>query len=289
MLSNILFKKATSNKKKTVNLIFKPNLMKRTLQIANGIALISTIIINYLSNTGLLNGATIGNVSNGLQTLFTPAGYAFSIWGFIYLLLIGFIFYQGKSLFSSNTSSDDVVERIGWWFVISCVANSSWVFLWLYGETGISCVLILLLLFSLMQIVFKLRLKLDDKSFYNVLFVSWPFVFYAGWVTVASIANISAYLFKINWDGFGISPENWAIIMIVVAVLVNIWAIHSRNLQEFALVGAWALIAIGIRNQDTFENVSYIAFIGAFTLIVDSGYHAFSQYQKKNSAQQKVS
>lgn len=263
--------------------------MKRTLQIANGIALISTIIINYLSNTGLLNGATIGNVSNGLQTLFTPAGYAFSIWGFIYLLLIGFIFYQGKSLFSSNTSSDDVVERIGWWFVISCVANSSWVFLWLYGETGISCVLILLLLFSLMQIVFKLRLKLDDKSFYNVLFVSWPFVFYAGWVTVASIANISAYLFKINWDGFGISPENWAIIMIVVAVLVNIWAIHSRNLQEFALVGAWALIAIGIRNQDTFENVSYIAFIGAFTLIVDSGYHAFSQYQKKNSAQQKVS
>ena len=79
--------------------------MKRTLQIANGIALVSTIIINYVSNTGLLNGKTIGDVSNGLTTLFTPAGYAFAIWGFIYLLLIGFIFYQGKSLFSSNTAA----------------------------------------------------------------------------------------------------------------------------------------------------------------------------------------
>jgi len=102
--------------------------MKRTLQIANGIALVSTIIINYLSNTGAINNTTIGEVSGVLQNLFTPASYAFSIWGFIYLLLIGFIFYQGRSLFGSNDSADDVVVRIGWWFVISCIANSAWVF-----------------------------------------------------------------------------------------------------------------------------------------------------------------
>ena len=99
--------------------------MKRTLQISNGIALISTIIINYLSNTGLLNGATIGSVSSGLQTLFTPAGYAFSIWGFIYLLLIGFVFYQGKSLFNSKYLADNFVKQIGWWFVISCFAKTT--------------------------------------------------------------------------------------------------------------------------------------------------------------------
>lgn len=254
--------------------------MKRTLQIANGIALVSTIIINYLSNTGLINGKTIGDVSNGLQTLFTPAGYAFSIWGFIYLLLLGFVFYQGQSLFNKKTSSDEYVLKIGWWFVISCIANSIWVFLWIYGQTGLSCFFILLLLFSLMQIIFRCRMALDAERFSRRLFLSWPFVFYAGWVTVASVANISAYLFKINWNGWGIKPDHWAIIMIVVAVIINILAIHKRNLREFAFVGAWALIAIGIRNQETFENVSNIAFIGAFTLLIDCGYHAFNQYQK---------
>lgn len=254
--------------------------MKRTLQIANGIALVSTIIINYVSNTGLLNGKTIGDVSNGLTTLFTPAGYAFAIWGFIYLLLIGFIFYQGKSLFSSNTSSDAVVLKIGWWFVISCIANSAWVFLWIYGYTGISCLFILLLLFSLMQIIFRCRLELDLEPFTKMLFIAWPFVFYAGWVTVASIANISAYLFKIGWDGFGLAADTWAIIMIVVAVVVNIWAIKSRNLREFAVVGAWALIAIGVRNQETAENVANIAYIGAVTLLVACAIDSFIKFRK---------
>ena len=73
--------------------------MKKVLQISNGIALVSTIIINYLSNTGAINNTTIGEVSNSMNSLFTPAGYAFAIWGFIYLLLIGFIIYQGRSLF----------------------------------------------------------------------------------------------------------------------------------------------------------------------------------------------
>lgn len=253
--------------------------MKRTLQISNGIALISTIIINYLSNTGLLNGATIGSVSSGLQTLFTPAGYAFSIWGFIYLLLIGFVFYQGKSLFNSKYLAENFVEKIGWWFVISCFANSMWVFLWIYGFTGISCIFILLLLFSIMKIIFNLRMELDFEPFSRKLLVTWPFVFYAGWVTVASVANIAAFLYKINWDGFGLKPDTWAIIMIVAAVIINIWAIRSRNLREFALVGAWALIAIGIRNQDSYDNIKNIAFIGAAILLIDCFLHFFSRYK----------
>lgn len=254
--------------------------MKRTLQIANGIALVSTIVINYLSNTGKINNTTIGEVSKELQNLFTPASYAFAIWGLIYLLLIGFILYQGRSLFSSKNSADTIVEKIGWWFVISCIANSAWVFLWLYGETGLSCFFILLLLFSLMQIVFRCRLELDLEPFSKMLFVAWPFTIYAGWVTVASIANISAYLVKIGWNGFGLAADHWAIIMIVVAVVVNIWAIYSRNLREFAMVGAWALIAIGIRNQETFENVSNIAFIGAVILFIASSIHAFNVFRR---------
>ena len=98
--------------------------MKKQLQIANGFFLIFTVIFNYLSNTGSFTGKTIGNVSNQYHNLFTPAGYAFSIWGIIYLLLLGFVIYTGRSLFNpAKNEVDGFVEKIGWWFVISCVAN----------------------------------------------------------------------------------------------------------------------------------------------------------------------
>lgn len=229
--------------------------MKKFLQITNGVALVSTIFINYISNTGLLNGKSIGDVSNHIQSLFTPAGYAFSIWGFIYLLLFAFIIFQGKSLFNKN-AEDDFVEKIGPWFIISCIANSGWVFLWIYGYTGISCIFIFLLLFSLLKIILNNKIGIQNASKKTILFLWWPFAFYAGWVTVASIANVSAFLVKINWDGFGISPEIWTIIMIIIATIINLAVIFTRNLREFAMVGIWALIAIAVPN---FENHKIIA------------------------------
>ena len=133
--------------------------MKKILQISNGFALVSTIIINYLSNTGAINNTTIGEVSGQVNSLFTPAGYAFAIWGFIYLLLLGFIVYQGRSLFV-KVRDDAFVLKIGWWFVISCIANSAWVFLWLYGYTGLSCIFIFLVQFSLLKIVLNNAMEL---------------------------------------------------------------------------------------------------------------------------------
>ena len=101
--------------------------MKKGLQIGNGLALGSTIFINYLSNTGLMNNTTIGEVSDDYKSLFTPAGYTFAIWGIIYLLLFGFALYQGRSLFV-KVKDDSYVLKIGWWFIGSCLFNSLWVF-----------------------------------------------------------------------------------------------------------------------------------------------------------------
>ncbi len=246
--------------------------MKKILQIANGIALVSTIFINYLSNTGKINNTTIGEVSNGLNSLFTPASYAFSIWGFIYLLLLGFIVYQGRSLFVT-VRDDDFVLRIGWSFVISCIANSAWVFCWLYGYTALSCVFIFLLLLSLLKIVMDNAMELWDAPISVIAFLWWPFVFYSGWVTVASIANVSSYLVKINWDGFGISDVNWTIIMILVATIINLAITWKRNMREFALVGAWALAAIAYANLDLHTTIVYVASISAAILLISSGIH----------------
>ena len=120
---------------------------------------------------------------------------------------------------------------------------------------------------------------LDDSipfSFFSViLFLWWPFVIYSGWVTVASIANVSSYLVKIGWNGFGISPEIWTLIMIVIATALNLTITWKRNMREFALVGAWALIAIGVANNRNSSLIAYAAFFTAAILIVSSALHAF--------------
>ncbi|WP_405576583.1 tryptophan-rich sensory protein [Winogradskyella sp. Asnod2-B02-A] len=248
--------------------------MKKTLQIGNIIALILTIFINYLSNTGALNNTTIGEVSNSYRSLFTPAGYTFAIWGLIYLLLIGFAIYQGRSLFK-KVENDDFVMRTGWWFMLSCLFNSLWVFAWIYEYTAVSCVFIFLLLFSLIKIVINNRMELDDEPLSIIAFVWWPFVVYSGWVTVASIANVSTYLVKMGWDGFGVSDVTWTILLIAIAVLLNILITWRRNMREFALVGAWALIGIGNANKLNNETLMYVAFISAAILIISSSIHGY--------------
>ncbi|MGJ8549853.1 tryptophan-rich sensory protein [Winogradskyella wichelsiae] len=252
--------------------------MKKVLQIGNGIALVATIVINYLSNTGLLNNTTIGEVSNNYKSLFTPAGYTFAIWGIIYLLLLGFAIYQGRSLFV-KVKNDDFVLKTGWWFIWSCLFNSLWVFAWIYEYTGVSCIFIFLLLFSLLKIVMNNRMELDDEPFPIIAFVWWPFIIYSGWVTVASIANISTYLIKIDWSGLGYAHITWTIIMIFIAVVINLLVTWKRNMREFALVGAWALIGIGNANKLTVETITYVAFVSAAILIISSAIHAFKNHE----------
>jgi hypothetical protein len=121
-------------------------------------------------------------------------------------------------------------------------------------------------------------MELWDAPISVIAFLWWPFVIYSGWVTVASIANVSTYLVKINWDGFGISPITWTLVMIIIATVINLIITWKRNMREFALVGAWALIAIGIANQDDQITVAYTAFVAAGILILSSGIHGFKNF-----------
>lgn len=248
--------------------------MKKTLQISNIIGFILVIIVNALGGSGNLNGTSIADISNANPNLFTPAGYAFSIWGFIYLLLLGFIIYQSRSLFKP-VRDDEFILRTGWWFTLSCFANIMWIIFWVYGFMDFSILAIFVLLFSLLMIVMKNRMELWDAPISVIAFLWWPFVFYSGWVTVASIANVSAYLTSINWDALGYSEVSWAVTMIIIAGIINLAVTWQRNMREFALVGAWALIAISVANWDTSPTVANSALIVAVILIISSSYHGY--------------
>jgi hypothetical protein len=221
---------------------------KKYLPFANGLALIFTILVNYLSNAGLLNGNSMKTVSDRYFNHITPAGYAFSIWGIIYLGLLGFVFFTGINPRKDPVRSA-VVSKISWWFVLSCLANCFWVVAWLYDCTGISVMIMGILLLCLLKIIVNTRMELDAHPLKDYLFIYWPFALYSGWITVAFIANISAYLTKVGWQGWGISNVTWAIIMICAAGLVNVLMVYTRNLREFAVVGIWALLAIAVSNN----------------------------------------
>lgn len=246
----------------------------KTLQISNILAFIVMVALNYIANTGFINGETMASVSAEYDNLFTPAGYAFSIWGLIYLGLGAFVIFQAISVRGKK-----LVPKIGWWFVISCLLNMSWIFAWLFHYIDTSVIIMSLLLLSLMIIVFRTRMELDDEPLPVIAFFWWPFSFYSGWISVALIANTAAYLTSINWDGYGISEVYWTLIMVIIAAVINLLITWTRNMREFALVGAWGLIAVGMANQADHSIIYYTALAAAAVILISSGIHGYSNRQ----------
>ena len=116
----------------------------------------------------------------------------------------------------------------------------------------------LVILYSLAKIILNINAGQTKFLFKDYLFVALPFTLYLGWISVAFVANMAAYLTKINWSGWGISALTWTIIMISVAGLINLFMIWKRNLPEYGLVGIWALMAISISNAKNIEGLNIV-------------------------------
>jgi hypothetical protein len=256
--------------------------MKKLLPIANIIALIITVVINYLSVTGIFNGNTMAAQSARYPNLFTPAPWAFSIWTLIYIALGAFVIYQARP----TEEAKQLQTRIGAWFLLSCLANSCWVIAWMYDQAGLSVLLMIILVFSLAMIILRTDMELTDPPLRTIAFIWWPFCLYSGWITVALFTNISACLVKWQWDGLGIPPATWAIIMTLIAGVVYLFMTWQRNMREYALVGVWGLIAVALADRDRAPAVSITAFIVAGILFLSSSIHgyrnrAYSPFRKR--------
>lgn len=253
--------------------------MAKLFQILNAVALVATIVVNYLSNTGIFNHETMATISAKYQNLFTPAGYAFSIWGLIYLGLLGFVIYYGP--FTKNTETKEkTIVNVGWWFTVSCVANSLWIFTWLYEYTLLTIPIMVVLFISLLKIIGNNRGILESKDLKTTVFLRLPFYIYSGWISVALIADVAAYLKKIQWSGFGISETVWTVVMFVIAAIIHLYMVWKQKMAAFAMVAVWALIAIAVANQHSNETVYIAAIITAIVIFVN----AFFQMLKKRTA-----
>ncbi len=211
------------------------------------------LVMNYLANALPLNNKTTGELSDSFPNLFVPAGLTFSIWGVIYLLLIIYCVVQ-------FTGSDkEVISNISWLFGISCILNALWIVFWHYGKLPLSLLVMLGLLITLIFINISIR---------NLPFgiIKASFGIYLGWICIATIANVTALLVALNWNGFNISEEIWTMIMIFTGTLIVALTIYRLGNPFIGLSVVWAFIGIAIKRQDDYRSV-FISAIIALSLI----------------------
>ena len=234
------------------------------LKWLNIIAFAFTVIVNSLAgSTTLIGGVNTAQISDSNPTLITPTGYIFSIWGIIYVLLGVFVIFQALP----SQKEKEYTKKIGWLFVLSSLINIIWLFLWQYKFLSFSVVLMFLLLATLIMIYLRLGIGKSPVTLRERLATHVPFSVYLGWITIASIANVSAALVSVNWNGFGIGPSIWASLIIIVALLIALLVMATRKDIAYGLVIVWALIGIAVKQSGN-QNIVMLAEASAIIVLL---------------------
>ena len=125
---------------------------KKKLALLNLFSVILVIGVNAASQILRFNDTTNGEVSYKYFNLFTPADYAFAIWGVIFLGLIAYSVFQVRRAFFSHKNSD-FIEQTGYWFALANFLTTAWVFAFTYEYIGLSVLIMIGILVSLLKVV----------------------------------------------------------------------------------------------------------------------------------------
>ncbi len=212
---------------------------------ANVLAVAATIAMNILATALPLNGQTTGAISDRFQVFFVPAGYVFAIWGLIYLGLIAYAIYQALPAQRANAS----LRAIDGAFLLSCAANIAWLFFWHYEQFVLTVPAMLVLLACLIFIYLRLGIGRGPVAAGERWSVHAPFSLYLGWITVATIANITSTLDFVRWDGWGVAPEVWTVIMLLAGVVIAGLMAATRRDGVYLGVLIWAYLGIAVKQS----------------------------------------
>ena len=249
-------------------------------------SIIALIVMNYLSNTGLFGGQTNGDVSRRYPTLITPAGYAFAIWGLIFLGLLAFAVYQALPTQRTNPR----FRAIGWWVILNAFCNAIWSPLFNTEHIGLALLVILVMLFSLVVIEQRLLVRKNFGGYAGTgaallstepdatlpessasALETWlariPFSMYFGWLTVATILNVAVYLKATDVSLMGLSESAWATVVLIVGILIGAVVFNRFRSVTYILVFAWAYASIAAE-QAGYGQIQVVALIGAIVAVI---------------------
>jgi len=209
----------------------------------NALAVVATIVVNALANALPINGLNTGEISDRFEVYFVPAGYVFSIWGLIYLGLIAYAVYQALPSQRDNPR----LRGVGYLVPLSCAANIAWIFLWHYEAFLWTLPAMFALLILLIAVYLRLGTGRNEVPDGERWTVQAPFSLYLGWITVATVANVTAVLDYVGWGGWGLSPELWMVVMLLVTLALASAMSLTRGDVAYMLVLIWALVGIAVK------------------------------------------
>lgn len=209
------------------------------------LAFIIVITVNALANSIPLGGQNTGQVSANYPSLFTPAGFTFSIWGLIYTGLTAYVIFQALPSQRHNATLA-VISRP---FMLNCLLNAGWIFAWHYDWLWLSLLLMIGILLTLIIIYRSLTSARLTLGWQQRCLVTVPFSVYCGWICVATLANISILQTAYGWNDVAISAVNWTLLKLTVAALVAGLVLWRQRDTAFVLVIAWAALGIAVKQQ----------------------------------------
>jgi hypothetical protein len=212
-------------------------------QVANLLSVLLALTVNVLASTLPLNGQNTGEISDRFSVYFVPAGYVFAIWGVIYLGWLAFTLFQLRP----SQKDSPRLRRLGYLFAPSNLLNAAWLFCWHYNQFGLSVIVMLMLLGLLIASYLRLNVNRSLVSRLEYWSVDVLFSVYLGWITVATVANISDWLYFVGWDGFGIQAQAWAVIMLAIASLLGLAMTITRRDVGYLAVLIWAFSGIAVK------------------------------------------
>ena len=251
----------------------------------NVILLIATLIINAMGAIGFINDISQKEVSDMYPTLITPSPSTFSIWSVIYTFLIISIVVmviKNKSQYYKRA-----INEISFLFWISCILNIVWIISFSYNLIGLSTIFIFGFLIVMVLIIKKLG-KIQERGRW---LLPITFGLYSGWLFIATVVNIAAWLVKIEWKGFGIPVETWSIIIILIAIALTFLVLAKTKNAIFPIPIAWAYygIYINLLSSEGFNGMyvflPYFTIVGMVVLI---GLSVIQFYKNKYNVMTKI-
>ncbi len=246
-----------------------------TLAILNLIFLVGTLVINGLANTLPIGGNTTGDLSDAYPNLFVPTGLTFSIWAIIYTLLLIFVIYSLVCVTRDRKNGTDTaafLDKIGIWFIVSCIMNMSWIFAWHYTIVPLSLVFMLGILGALIAIYLRQNIGRSTASNEEKYITHLPFSLYLGWISIATIANVTAVVVNTGFDGLSGTAATVTIVMILIGLGLGLTMAFQRRDIFYALVVAWAFLGIYIKRTriDDVASIATVALICTIALVLVS-------------------
>ncbi len=236
---------------------------KKMLIIGNTLAVFATIIVNALANILPIGGNLTADISDNIQNLFVPAGITFAIWGVIYILILLFAGYQLAQLLGKIDAKSDYLDKISFWFILASMGNIVWIFMWHYEQIILSILPMILLFVSLLMIYLRLEIGTSNASKRERYFVHLPISVYLGWITVATIANVTAVLVTLEVGDLFLGEVLWTVLVIVVAMIITLLVIYQKHDIGYSLVIIWALLGIAIKQYGSYQMIVITAGVSA--------------------------